>query len=449
MIEPVGYLIVGLFAIGMGASFLAADPHSPTSRALSVLFILLGVVFVMNIPSSGRFFGESQLPWNRFFSLGESAILVAGCEWVLRMSRIRFSASAPAPSGDRPLRIAQGLACLYGLLGAVWPQFRIEFWNGPWTRERFLRPEYYVFAVPFGCSLGIASARVAQLLRAQIDPAERLRLLALSFATPFICAALTLPPAWKPVSFAIGELVFLVGAILYHVRQGQRGQFLARFVSPQVLQMVQERGMASVLPHTRAELSVVACDLRGFTAFSETAAPEEIISLLEAYYGSVGEVVSRFGGSIKDLAGDGILALVGAPIAYPDHAQRAVGMALEIRARARAILSHWDDLGLHLGLGIGIASGFVTVGVIGSAQRLEYTAVGPAVNLAARLCARAEAGQILVDQRIVGSVGEAPDGYRFERLDTAELKGFARPVTIFAIISREQLGIGSVGQPAN
>src|SRR5947209_1079357 len=141
------------------------------------------------------------------------------------------------------------------------------------------------------------------------------------------------PVRWKPIGFALGEIVFLLGAIRYHVVQGQRGQFLARFVSPAVARVVRERGMASAFQRSRVELSVVACDLRGFTAFAETGAPEEVMKLLEDYYSAVGEVVSEFGGSIKDFAGDGILALVGAPIAYPDHARRAVGMALKIRDR--------------------------------------------------------------------------------------------------------------------
>jgi class 3 adenylate cyclase len=143
--------------------------------------------------------------------------------------------------------------------------------------------------------------------------------------------------------------------------------------------------------------------------------------------------VTEGGGTIKDFAGDGILTLVGAPIPYADHAQRAVAMALEMRARGRQVLSHWQKLGLDLGLGIGIASGYVTVGAIGGERRLEYAAVGPAVNLAARLCALAESGQILADQRTAGLIGEDGAAYRFEPLNPVALKGFTRPVTVFAV----------------
>ena len=189
------------------------------------------------------------------------------------------------------------------------------------------------------------------------------------------------------------------------------------------------------MQQSRIQLSVVACDLRGFTPFAESAAPEEVMELLREYYDTIGAVVSAFGGTVKDLAGDGILCLVGAPIPYADHARRAVDMSLRMRERGGEVLSRWRAMGLDLGLGIGVASGYVTVGVLGGSERLEYAAVGPPVNLAARLCARAESGQILVDQRTVGLVGEN-DRSRFERLEHEEtLKGLSRPVVIHALIS--------------
>jgi class 3 adenylate cyclase len=332
------------------------------------------------------------------------------------------------------LRTAQVLACLYGVIGAVFPELRTTVWNVTWDLALLRRPAYYLFAVPLFLSLGLGGVRVGQLLRAHLDRAERARLIALALATPFWCAVFALPPGWTPVSFAIGEVVFLTGAIRYHVLQGQRGEFLSRFLSPEVVQLVHERGLASTMPQRRLELSVVACDLRGFTAFSETAAPEEVMKVLDEYYRAVVDAVTKFGGSIEHFAGDGVLALVGAPITYRDHASRAVAMALQIRERTNAIFTHWRALGLELGLGIGVTSGFVTVGVIGGGQRLEYAAVGPAVNLAARLCSRAESGQILADHRAVGSVSDETDRYRFELLETAELKGVARPVPIFVVV---------------
>jgi len=437
MVETNGFLIVALFAIGMALSFLAADPRSPTSRPLALLFAFLGITFLVNICAYGHVLPVPANFWRRTFSLLEIGTLVAGQEWIVRIGRTATAVDAGTARGERLLRIAQGLACLYGVSGFVFPELRSEVWDVTWRFQSMLRPAYYLFAIPFTLSLTLASVRLVQLSRGQLDRSERLRLIGLSLATPFWVAGIYLPEAVKPVSFAIGEMIFLAAAIRYHVLQGQRAQFLARFLSPQLTRLVRERGLASTLHKSRVELSVVACDLRGFTAFSETAAPEDVMQLLEDYYGTVGAVVSEFGGSIKDFAGDGILALVGAPIPYEDHAARAVGMALKIRDRAHAILRHWRDLGLELGLGVGVASGFVTVGAVGNTERLEYAAIGPPVNLAARLCSRAEAGQVLADPRAVGLVGNARNGYRFEKIETAELKGFARPVSIFAVTSTD------------
>jgi class 3 adenylate cyclase len=207
------------------------------------------------------------------------------------------------------------------------------------------------------------------------------------------------------------------------------------FLSPEVARVVHERGLATVMRQDRVSLSVVVCDLRGFTAFSEAAAAEEVMQLLTEYYDAVGRVVTGFGGTIKDHAGDGVLSLVGAPVAYDDHAQRAVALAHELRARGAEVLAPWRRVGVELGLGIGVASGYVTVGAIRGATRLEYVAVGAAVTLASRLCQQAEPGQVLVDQRTVALVGDHASGYRLAELRTAELKGFARPVTIFELVA--------------
>jgi adenylate cyclase len=423
--ESIGFLIVGLFAIGMAIAFFSADPHSPTSRALALFLGLFGATMLLNIPAS------SSNAWLRFFSLAEIAIMATGLEWGHRIGRMGVSTRTPVGRGSVLMRFAQGSICVYGIAGALFPDVRREVWNVVPNIHLLSRPGYYLFAVPFDLAWGLGVAAYAQAVRAGLDPAERLRLLAAGLATPFFCTALFAPRVWKPVGVAVGEAIFLIGAIRYHVLQGQRGQFLSRFVSPDLAGMVRERGLGSAMQRTRVDLSVVACDLRGFTAFAETGAPEEVMKLLEDYYSAVGEVVSEFGGSIKDFAGDGILALVGAPIAHADHAQRAVGMALKIRERGEELLGHWNKLGLDLGLGVGVASGFATVGAIGGTGRLEYGAVGPVVNLASRLASRAVAGQVLAEPRVVGMIGDAD--VRFEKIEAAELKGFARPVNLFAV----------------
>ncbi len=211
-----------------------------------------------------------------------------------------------------------------------------------------------------------------------------------------------------------------------------------RLVAPRLFLRLVSRGLARLTrPEPRGtatlrrhELSVLAVDLRGFTAFSEAAPPGETIELLRDYYGTVGAIVEAFAGTIKEHAGDGTLALVGAGGPSRDHAERAVAMAFAVLSHGERILSPRRGAGFELGLGVGVASGPVTVGAIEAASRVEPVAVGRPVNLAARLCARAGAGQILVDERTLEHI-QGTLGGRFERLEIATLKGFSRPVPIF------------------
>lgn len=426
----VAFLIVALFALGMAVAFLLADFHAPTSRALSLFLGFLALTFLLNVPALAP--EDDPTFWPRVFSFLEVGILISGFEWILRVGR-----TARAAQGEALIRIAQGLACVYGFLGALLPSLRSSSWNTSWTADVLSQPAYYLFAVPFYGAALIVGLFVLRLFRADFDPAERIRLQSFGAAALFWSTGvpLTGSPEIQALAFALGEAVFLVGAIRYHVLQGQRGEFLGRFVSPELVRLVQEHGLASMMGRSRSEISVVACDLRGFTAFAETAAPEDVMRLLDDYYATVGRVVTEHGGSIKDFAGDGILALVGAPIPQADHPRRALRLGVAMRERMEEILGRWRAIGLDLGLGVGVATGFVTVGAIGGSGRLEYAAVGPAVNLAARLCAHAEGGQVLADARVVGLAGDEPDSYRFEGVGAIELKGLARRVQAFAVLS--------------
>ncbi|MGH7859810.1 MAG: adenylate/guanylate cyclase domain-containing protein, partial [Candidatus Binatia bacterium] len=347
-----------------------------------------------------------------------------------RVGRTKPLVDPIARSGEGLLRVAQGLVLVYALVGVALPDLHRMAAKPGWQPEVLLRPGTYLLMTPFYGGITLGGVRIAQLLRLELDHSEKIRLAALAVATPFFICLLVVPTHWGPFLTVIGELIFLGGAVRYHVLQGQRGQFLARFLSPQVARQVHERGLSSTMQQQRVQLSVVACDLRGFTSFAETAAPEEVIQFLREYYQSIGDAVTEFGGTIKDFAGDGVLTLVGAPIPYPDHAHRAVGMALRIRETASEVIDRWRRLGLELGLGVGVASGFVTVGTIAGAGRLEYAAIGPTVNLAARLCDHAASGQILADQRTAGLTGEAASAARFTPLDPVEFKGFSKAVAI-------------------
>lgn len=431
MLEQAANLIVALIAVTMALAFWSADFESPTSRALALTLALLAVPIVSRACEDLGWLGAYPLLWTRIGAIGKAASAAAAYEWILRIGRTNASSDPRSRVGEGLLRGSQGLIATHALLAISLPEIYRQTVETGWQPGLLNNPFAYLFGVPFYLSLALSSVRVVQLLRRDLDPSEQIRLLALIVATPFLIAGLMLPPVWKSFSGAIGLLGFLTGAVHYHVRQGQRGEFLARFLSPQVARLVHERGLASALQESRVQLSVVSCDLRGFTAFSETAAPEDVFGLLRAYYETMGNVASEFGGTIKDLAGDGVLCLVGAPLPFDDHASRAVKLGLGMRERGTETLEHWKRLGLDIGIGVGVASGFATVGAISGGGRLEYGAVGPAVNLASRLCDHAANGQVLVDQRTVGLIGDDADGVVFRPVGEGELKGFSRAVPIF------------------
>jgi adenylate cyclase len=427
----ISFFVVAIVAIGMALSFFAADPSSPSSRALAMALGLIGTDMLLIVPLQAGILDNDRVVWTYIFSMLEAGIIVTTFEWIIRIVLTETPANSRTATGAL-LRAAQSLGALYGLVGIMLPQYRLSVWQ----EGAFQKPIFYAFALPFFLALTLALVALIQLFRSEIERAERVRLRALGAAAPFLAATTLVPLSWKPAAIAIGETIFLSGAIRYHVLQGRRGEFLARFLSPQLARLVREKGLADTMGQSRAQLSIVACDLRGFTAFSETAAPEDVIEFLREYYATVGQAVSDLGGSILNFAGDGIISLVGAPIPLTDYAQTAVRIALQIRTCFRETLGHWQRLGLHLGLGIGVASGFVTVGTIASSEHLEYTAVGPAVNLAARLSSHAESGQVLVDHRTAGLVSENNGICAFENRGSTELKGFARPIALFSVAER-------------
>ena len=208
---------------------------------------------------------------------------------------------------------------------------------------------------------------------------------------------------------------------------------MAQFLSPQVADLVRVRGLKQAMQENFLEISVVYADLRGYTAISESTASIRVIRLLRDYYEVVGHVVAEYGGTVKDQAGDGILILVGAPIEVPDHAQRALAMARKIRSAGAELKKRWAQEGIWLGLGLGVATGHVTVGVIGALSRLEYTAVGVPVNLAARLCQQAGDGEILVAERSIELAGQQISSAGLEVREPVPLKGFSEPVGHFSL----------------
>jgi len=195
---------------------------------------------------------------------------------------------------------------------------------------------------------------------------------------------------------------------------------LKRFLAPQLAELIVSQGDEKILESHRREIVVLFCDLRGHTAFTETAEPEEVLKFLREYHGALGPLVSQFEGTLDQFSGDGIMVFFNDPVPCPDPAERAVRMAMAMREAAGKLIAAWRRHGCELGFGAGIAQGFATLGQIGFSDRSGYTAIGTVCNLAARLCAEAKDGQILVSSHIAEAVEAVA---ALENLGNLELKG--------------------------
>jgi class 3 adenylate cyclase len=217
------------------------------------------------------------------------------------------------------------------------------------------------------------------------------------------------------------------------VEQIGRMERLRRFLPPQVADLVlADHDGGDPLASHRRDVTVLFADLRGFTSFAETAEPEEVIAVLREYHECVGELVVRFEGTLERFVGDGVLVLFNDPVPQEDHTQRAVVMALELRDRVQSLSERWRRRGHGLGFGMGIASGYATLGSVGFERRKEYSVIGTVPNLACRLCDEAKPGQILISQRVFASLEECVET---EHLGDRPLKGFHKPVTVFELSS--------------
>jgi len=205
---------------------------------------------------------------------------------------------------------------------------------------------------------------------------------------------------------------------------------LKRFLSPQVAELVVSSGHDRMLESHRRDVTVVFCDLRGFTAFSETAEPEEVMSILREYHAGLGALINNFEGTIERFNGDGVMVLFNDPLPCPDPSVRAVRMAVEMRDCIAGLTARWRKHGHELGFGIGIAHGYATLGCVGFEGRFQYSVTGTVANLAARLCDQAKSGEILIDGKVHAAVESMAE---LEPVGELALKGLHRPVLAFNV----------------
>ncbi|MGZ8395690.1 MAG: adenylate/guanylate cyclase domain-containing protein [Rhodoplanes sp.] len=207
---------------------------------------------------------------------------------------------------------------------------------------------------------------------------------------------------------------------------------LRRFLPPQIAELLSSTTEADAVLHShRREITVVCCDLRGFTAFTETSEPEDVMALLREYHQAVGELIFKYEGTLERFAGDGVMVIFNDPLPCHDHAERGVRLALDMRAAVARLGEQWKKRGNEIGFGVAVALGYATLGQIGFDQRLEYTAIGSVVSLAHRLCAAAESGQALISQRVLAAIEPLCEVTPIGEL---VLKGFQRPVPAYDLV---------------
>ena len=437
MFDPGTHFLSGLMALGIAWAFIRADPDSATSRALSLALAFTGLsifarLIVLELIASG------EVPWwTGWLACIGSIAFLAAFEWTSRVRQTIPAGELRTKFGDRSLRIAQGLVVIYTGAAIADPHaWALEFLPGPEGSVAWSGKVIWLFALPVFVSVALWVGSMLLCLNRRPDPAERVRIVAVLVAGPLVAAGLVLPLAWTPVVTTLGFIVLIVGALRHAQLHGRRGLFMSRFLSPQVANLVNRAGLRAAMQVDRQEISVVCCDLRGFTAYARTNDSSNVLHLLNEYYDIVGNAVVEVEGTIKDYAGDGVLILIGAPVAFEDHAARALVLAERIQADVSAAIAGWLQPGFSLGVGVGVASGEVTVGVIGGEGRLEYAAVGSAVNMAARLCDRAGDGEIYVAAETVARATHIQSNRSFQRNGPLDLKGFPPDVETFRFDQR-------------
>jgi adenylate cyclase len=206
---------------------------------------------------------------------------------------------------------------------------------------------------------------------------------------------------------------------------------LRRFLPPQVADLIVASGTENQLESHRREITALFCDLRGFTGFSESSDPEDVMALLRDYHAAIGQIIIKYGGTLERFAGDGLMVIFNDPVPVENPALQAVLMAVDMRNAIGGMIEKWRALGHDLGFGIGIAHGFATLGTIGFEGRFDYAAIGTVSNVASRLCDEAKPGQILISPRVRQAIG---DTVTVEPVGEFTLKGIRRPMMAYNVL---------------
>jgi len=222
----------------------------------------------------------------------------------------------------------------------------------------------------------------------------------------------------------------LADTVKKQVADLERMARLKRYLSPQIAETILGEEHDVFKTHRR-EITILFLDLRGFTAFSDNAEPEEVMEFLRHYHNEMGRLIFKYEGTLERFMGDGIVVIFNDPILCEEHTHKATRMAIEMRDRVKELRTTWRKKGYDLDLGVGFSAGYATLGTMGFEGRMDYGTVGNLPNLAARLCAEAKGGQILTDQK---TMSRLEDAFEVEAVDELNLKGIHRPISAFNII---------------
>ena len=212
----------------------------------------------------------------------------------------------------------------------------------------------------------------------------------------------------------------------------ERMSRLKRFLAPSLAELIVSSGDESILESHRRDIAALFCDMRGFTAFAESAEPEEVLELLRDYHATLVPLIQSFEGTLDRFAGDGLMVFFNDPLPCPNPAERAVRLAVAMRDAVAALAVAWRRRGHQIGFGVGIAQGFATLGQIGFEGRFDYSAIGTVVNTAARLSDAAADGQILVTSRVAGAVGDLAE---LSDIGALAIKGLSRSLPASNVVA--------------
>ncbi len=398
--------VVGASGLGVAITYFLGDPRSRATRALAFAVAMVGIANA-SYPAQHVLHPDGHdIWWLVQLPILDALVMIGLFLWMIRVAHAAQPTKRALAWVRRCTWMFAGVTLLYLVLGGLYPVERMTQFLFCLGKESGCSGEYFwVFAAPVSVMGSLLIAVGLIVFSQRIDEAERQRVVCVALAAPFFFANYVLPAGYNVLTSLPGLFIFLIGGLRYHTIQGERGQFLSRFLSREVVKQVAERGLAHTMQPQKLELTVLCCDLRGFTRFSGLHDSGVVTQLLGEYYEAVGREVAEYEATIQTFAGDGIMILVGAPIPMFDHATRGLALSQRVLLAAEGITGRWSRQETPLAAGVGVSSGVVTVGVIGSTSQLEYTAIGTAVNLASRLCDIALGGEILVDVRTVELAG--------------------------------------------